>query len=163
MPATHAPRNAKNTSVIIAVNAQKPVATVRLFASKWERPKLPLPTFVNKKIVGMSQSEKTKDPGYPQPPFPAQEQNPPGQESEMDPRPDHGEMTYVGRERLKGKRVIITGGDSGIGKAVAIAFAREGADLCISYLSEHDDASITYTGANSAGCPGRPMGDCFPN
>ena len=99
----------------------------------------------------MSQSEKTKDPSYPQPPFPAQEQNPPGQESEMDPQPDHGEMTYVGRERLKGKRAIITGGDSGIGKAVAIAFAREGADVCISYLSEHDDASDTADWVKKAG------------
>jgi hypothetical protein len=59
----------------------------------------------------------------------------------MDPRPDHGETSYRGSRRLQGMRAVITGGDSGIGRAVAIAFAREGADLLISYLEEHDDAN----------------------
>jgi NAD(P)-dependent dehydrogenase (short-subunit alcohol dehydrogenase family) len=61
----------------------------------------------------------------------------------MDPTPDHGEDSYVGHGRLKGKRAVITGGDSGIGRAVAIAYAREGADVLISYLDEHEDANET--------------------
>lgn len=88
---------------------------------------------------------------YPSPPFPLQEQNLPGVESEMDPRPDHGETTYQGNGRLEGKRALITGGDSGIGKAVAIAFAREGADVCISYLNEHEDARDTADYIQKAG------------
>jgi NAD(P)-dependent dehydrogenase (short-subunit alcohol dehydrogenase family) len=77
---------------------------------------------------------------YPRPPFPAQTQMMPGATNKMDPRPDHGESTYKGSGKLQGKIAIITGGDSGIGRAVAIAFAREGADLLISYLNEEDDA-----------------------
>jgi NAD(P)-dependent dehydrogenase (short-subunit alcohol dehydrogenase family) len=64
----------------------------------------------------------------------------PGTTSQMNPRPDHGETSYKGSGRLSGKRAVITGGDSGIGRAVAIAFAREGADVLIAYLNEHDDA-----------------------
>ena len=67
----------------------------------------------------------------PKPPFPEQHQDPPGLESAMTPKPDHGETTYVGHDRLKDKVAIITGADSGIGKAVALAFAREGADVVI--------------------------------
>ena len=77
---------------------------------------------------------------HPNPPFPSQAQSTPGVSSQMDPRPDYGEATYRGSGRLAGKKVVITGGDSGIGRAVAIAYAREGADLLISYLNEHDDA-----------------------
>jgi NAD(P)-dependent dehydrogenase (short-subunit alcohol dehydrogenase family) len=77
---------------------------------------------------------------YPKPPFPSQSQPMPGSTSRMDPNPDHGEATYKGSGRLAGKKAVITGGDSGIGRAVAIAFAREGADLLIAYLNEHDDA-----------------------
>jgi NAD(P)-dependent dehydrogenase (short-subunit alcohol dehydrogenase family) len=77
---------------------------------------------------------------YAKPPFPSQEQEMPGEESKMDPRPDHGEKSYKGSGKLAGLKAIITGGDSGIGKAVAIAFAREGADVLISYLNEHEDA-----------------------
>jgi NAD(P)-dependent dehydrogenase (short-subunit alcohol dehydrogenase family) len=69
----------------------------------------------------------------------------------MTPRPDHGETSYLGSGRLKGKRAIITGGDSGIGRAVAIAFAREGADLLVSYLSEDDDAAETARWVEKAG------------
>jgi NAD(P)-dependent dehydrogenase (short-subunit alcohol dehydrogenase family) len=72
-----------------------------------------------------------------------QQQSPPGSTAQMDPVPDHGEQSYVGHERLAGKRAIITGGDSGIGRAVAIAFAREGADVLIAYLEEDDDAAET--------------------
>ena len=74
---------------------------------------------------------------------PAQQQEPPGRTGEMNPRPDHGEESYRGSGRLAGKAAVITGADSGIGRAVAIAFAREGADVLIAYLDEHDDAQET--------------------
>ncbi|TGN88961.1 SDR family oxidoreductase [Bradyrhizobium yuanmingense] len=78
---------------------------------------------------------------YPKPPYPAQQQPMPGSTRAMQPRPDHGEESYKGSGRLAGKKVIITGGDSGIGRAVAIAYAREGADIVISYLNEDEDAA----------------------
>lgn len=80
-----------------------------------------------------------------------QQQQPPGLETAMDPQPDHGEQTYRGSGRLEGKATIITGADSGIGKAVAIAFAREGADVLISYLDEHEDALQTQRWVEQAG------------
>ncbi|MGN9807713.1 SDR family oxidoreductase [Micromonospora sp. L32] len=76
---------------------------------------------------------------------PAQQQSAPGSTGEMGPKPDHGEESYRGSDRLTGKRAVITGGDSGIGRAVAIAFAREGADVVISYLSEEEDADARET------------------
>ncbi|MGY6158048.1 SDR family oxidoreductase [Paraburkholderia strydomiana] len=80
----------------------------------------------------------------PTPPFKGQQQDQtPGRTVEMNPQPDHGEKSYKGSGRLAGKAAIITGGDSGIGRAVAIAFAREGADVLISYLNEDDDARET--------------------
>ncbi len=79
----------------------------------------------------------------PQPPFEGQDQAYPGLESEMTPAPDFGETSYTGSGKLAGRVAIITGGDSGIGRAVALAFAREGADVVISYLSEHRDAHET--------------------
>jgi NAD(P)-dependent dehydrogenase (short-subunit alcohol dehydrogenase family) len=84
-------------------------------------------------------------------PFPEQQQPMPGRTDAMKPRPDHGEDSYVGSGRLKGKRAIITGGDSGIGRAVAIAFAREGADVLISYLNEDEDAGETRGWVEKAG------------
>jgi NAD(P)-dependent dehydrogenase (short-subunit alcohol dehydrogenase family) len=72
--------------------------------------------------------------------FPDQRQDVPGLQSRMDPVPDCGESSYVGSGKLSGKRAVITGGDSGIGRAVAIAFAREGADVLIAYLNEDEDA-----------------------
>ncbi len=77
---------------------------------------------------------------YPKPPYPSQTQPMPGLTSQMNPRPDHGETTYKGSGKLKGLKAVITGGDSGIGRAVAIAFAREGADVLVAYLDEHEDA-----------------------
>lgn len=88
---------------------------------------------------------------YPKPPFPSQEQEMPGSEQKMDPKPDHGENTYKGTGKLAGRKAIITGGDSGIGKAVAIAFAREGADVLISYLNEHEDAKEAASYVEKAG------------
>lgn len=75
----------------------------------------------------------------------------PGLTARMDPVPDHGETSYKGSGRLSGKRAIITGGDSGIGRAVALAFAREGADVLISYLSEDEDAQETKRLVEDAG------------
>jgi NAD(P)-dependent dehydrogenase (short-subunit alcohol dehydrogenase family) len=88
----------------------------------------------------------------PKPPFPEQQQEPPGLESRMEPRPDFGEQSYRGFGRLTGKTALITGGDSGIGRAVALAFAREGADLLISYLpQEESDAQETVRVVREAG------------
>lgn len=75
---------------------------------------------------------------YPQPPFPDQPQSAPGLARRMDPKPDHGETSYTGSGRLEGRRALITGADSGIGRAAAIAYAREGADVALSYLAEED-------------------------
>src|SRR5881409_3853608 len=88
---------------------------------------------------------------YPKPPFPEQQQPMPGVTAAMKPVPDHGETSYKGSGRLAGKAAIITGGDSGIGRAVAIAFAREGADVLISYLNEDDDAKETARWVEQAG------------
>jgi NAD(P)-dependent dehydrogenase (short-subunit alcohol dehydrogenase family) len=82
---------------------------------------------------------------------PAQQQQPPGSEQEMTPKPDHGEQSYAGSGRLRDKVAVITGGDSGIGKAVAIAYAREGADVVISYLNEEEDAEETRKWVEDAG------------
>jgi NAD(P)-dependent dehydrogenase (short-subunit alcohol dehydrogenase family) len=82
---------------------------------------------------------------------PEQQQTPPGTLGEMTPKPDHGEESYRGSGKLTGKRAVITGGDSGIGRAVAIAFAREGADVLIAYLDEHEDAQDTAKYVEQAG------------
>jgi len=97
---------------------------------------------------------------YPKPPFPSQPQPAPGIVGRMEPAPDHGENSYVGAGRLKGRRALITGGDSGIGRAVAIAYAREGADVAIGYLPEEETdaqevlALIEAEGRKAVGLPG---------
>lgn len=93
---------------------------------------------------------------FPQPPFPSQSQEVPGVSSKMDPIPDHGEETYEGRDLLKGAVCIVTGGDSGIGKAVAIAMAREGANVVIAYKDkvEDEDAKDTLEWIKKAGVEG---------
>ncbi|MFC0252081.1 SDR family oxidoreductase [Massilia consociata] len=82
---------------------------------------------------------------------PKQQQEPPGLESALQPKADHGEASYVGSGKLKDKATVITGGDSGIGRAVALAFAREGADVLIAYLNEHEDAQETARLVEEAG------------
>ncbi|MCX3267232.1 SDR family oxidoreductase [Pedobacter agri] len=97
---------------------------------------------------------------YPRPPFKPQQQPFPGLASKMDPRPDHGEESYKGSGRLTGRKALITGGDSGMGRAAAIAFAREGADVVINYLpAEEEDARevialITKAGRKGYAIPG---------
>ncbi len=92
---------------------------------------------------------------YPKPPFAKQSQDWPGLASKMDPRPDHGETSYKGSGRLLGRRALITGGDSGMGRAAAIAFAREGADVAINYFpSEEPDAQEVMAIIKAAGRKG---------
>ncbi len=88
---------------------------------------------------------------HPQPPMQSRPIEPPGHTGEMPEKPDHGEHSYKGSGRLLGRAAIITGADSGIGRAVAIAFAREGADVLISYLNEHEDAEQTAHWVRDAG------------
>jgi NAD(P)-dependent dehydrogenase (short-subunit alcohol dehydrogenase family) len=88
---------------------------------------------------------------YPTPPFSQEKVPMPGRTADMTPRPDHGEESYKGSGKLEGLKAIITGGDSGIGRAVAIAYAREGADVLISYIEEDDDAKETAGWIEKAG------------
>jgi NAD(P)-dependent dehydrogenase (short-subunit alcohol dehydrogenase family) len=104
---------------------------------------------------------------YPKPPFRSQTQTWPGLARDMDPKPDHGEGSYSGSGRLKGRKALITGGDSGMGRAAAIAYAREGADVAINYLpSEEPDAReviqlIKEAGRNGVAIPGDLRDEAF--
>ncbi|WP_116124222.1 SDR family oxidoreductase [Lewinella sp. IMCC34183] len=104
---------------------------------------------------------------YPAPPFPRQPQNRPGSVNKMEPEPDHGEESYVGFGRLEGRKALITGGDSGIGRAAAIAYAREGADVAICYLpSEEQNAQeviklIEAEGRKAVAIPGDIVEESF--
>ncbi|WP_233138186.1 SDR family oxidoreductase [Mucilaginibacter sp. MD40] len=104
---------------------------------------------------------------YPKPPFMEQSQPWPGLASKMNPRPDHGETSYKGSGRLKGRKALITGGDSGMGRAAAIAYAREGADVAINYLpAEEQDAQEVITlmkkeGVKAVAIPGDLRDESF--
>jgi NAD(P)-dependent dehydrogenase (short-subunit alcohol dehydrogenase family) len=106
---------------------------------------------------------------YPRPPFPRQEQPWPGLAARMQPRPDHGERSYRGSGKLAGRKALITGGDSGIGRAAAIAYAREGADVAINYLpAEEEDARevvqlIRDAGRKAVAIPGDLREEAFCN
>jgi NAD(P)-dependent dehydrogenase (short-subunit alcohol dehydrogenase family) len=88
---------------------------------------------------------------YPEPPFPKQHQAKPGSEAKLDPAPMYDAPFYEGSNKLKDKVALITGGDSGIGRSVAVLFAREGADICIVYLNEHQDAEETKRAVEAEG------------
>jgi NAD(P)-dependent dehydrogenase (short-subunit alcohol dehydrogenase family) len=117
----------------------------------------------------MTDRLKMQDPRkqYPGPPFPKQPQPAPGLDREMDPKPDHGEESYKGSGRLAGRKALITGGDSGIGRAAAIAYAREGADVAINYLpAEEPDAQevvqlIKQDGRKAVAIPGDLRDEAF--
>jgi len=119
--------------------------------------------------VGAGADVPPKNPvtAYPAPPFPKQQQPWPGLTSKMNPRPDHGETTYKGSGRLKGRKALLTGGDSGIGRAAAIAYAREGADVAINYLpAEETDARevvalIRAEGRKAVAIPGDIKDEAF--
>ncbi|MDB5284729.1 MAG: family oxidoreductase, partial [Bacteroidota bacterium] len=92
-------------------------------------------------LVAMNTEHPLEDPitKFPMPPFKSQSQKWPGLAGKMDPVPDHGEKSYKGSGRLAGRKALITGGDSGMGRAAAIAYAREGADVAINYLPDEEE------------------------
>ena len=129
------------------------------------------PALAQQPQPGTSTAAPMRDPAtaYPQPPFPTQQQPWPGLQSKMTPRPDHGETSYKGSGRLAGRKALITGGDSGMGRAAAIAYAREGADVAINYLpDEEPDAReviqlITAAGRRGIALPGDIRDESFCN
>ena len=124
---------------------------------------------MDERVSAVPQARALQDPTtkYPQPPFPHQDQPWPGLASKMQPRPDHGEQSYKGAGRLLGRKALITGGDSGMGRAAAIAFAREGADVAINYFpTEEPDAQevigfIREAGRKGAAIPGDLRDEAF--
>jgi NAD(P)-dependent dehydrogenase (short-subunit alcohol dehydrogenase family) len=105
----------------------------------------------NLELLVMDKNRESPKQQHKQPPMDERPQSQPGRESQMREKPDHGEESYKGTGKLTGKCALITGADSGIGRAVAIAFAREGADVAIAYLNEHDDAKETERLVRAAG------------
>jgi hypothetical protein len=118
------------------------IATIFLTQRGTGSGEVPFPSCVQRRVE-MSANAK--------PPFAEQQQPMPGSSAAMDPQPDYGETSYEGHGRLSGKKAVITGADSGIGRAVALAFAREGADVLVSYYNEHEDAKETQRLVESAG------------
>lgn len=110
------------------------------------------PVFANVMVTDKNVSLEDPRGKYPKPPFKGQHQPWPGLASKMEPRPDHGEQSYKGSGRLTGRKALITGGDSGMGRAAAIAYAREGADVAINYLpNEEEDAKEVIALIKAAG------------
>src|SRR3954451_24896350 len=132
--------------VLIAVSASAVIDSVG-FRRRQYRLRIPAK---NRSVV-MSTPARGPQPESRPAHLPPQHQQPPGREGELTPQADHGEQSYQGADKLKDRVALITGGDSGIGKAVAIAYAREGADQVISYHDEHEDAKDTASWAEKAG------------
>src|SRR4051794_13225258 len=163
-PSRNRPSGAGTWSRLKAVTGS--ISTSRKSLSRrfgrWSRMTVSLPRErLSRSLTGvMSKTTELHDPsqkvdprevGHKPPHNEQQKTNPPGKESEMNPKPDHGEDSYRGLGRLKDKVALITGADSGIGRAIAIAYAREGADVAIAYLSEEEDARETERWVTEAG------------
>jgi NAD(P)-dependent dehydrogenase (short-subunit alcohol dehydrogenase family) len=125
------------------------------------------PAMAQEGSKGAQAARPMTPPDYPKPPFQKQQQRWPGLASKMNPVPDHGEKTYVGSGRLTGRKALITGGDSGMGRAAAIAFAREGADVAINYLPDEEPdarevvALIRAEGRKAVTIPGDLKNEAF--